>query len=66
MTPEEQTQHDADGVRLAQEQTDREAATTAREAEEAQTAIDKASAKEKLMAAEYTPLTEAEADAITK
>ena len=41
-------------------------AKIAQDAVDAQTAIDKASANVKLKAAEYTPLTEAEADAITK
>tara|TARA_R100000234_G_C4938056_1_gene151622 strand:- start:37 stop:267 length:231 start_codon:yes stop_codon:yes gene_type:complete len=53
MTPEEQASYDADVVRLAQIETDRETEKQAR--------IDlKASAKTKLMAGE--PLTEEEAD----
>jgi len=40
-------------------------AVVAQEATDAQTATDKASARVKLKAEEYTPLTEAEADAIT-
>ena len=55
MTSEEQTQYDADVIRLAQEQTDRE---TERQAK----ADLKASAKAKLIAGE--PLTEAEANTI--
>ena len=55
MTLEEQTQHDADVIRLAQEQTDREAERQAKEDL-------KASAKAKLVAGEA--LTEEEADTI--
>ena len=55
LTSEEQTQYDADVIRLAQEQTDRE---TERQAK----ADLKASAKAKLIAGE--PLTEAEANTI--
>ena len=55
LTSEEQTQYDADVVRLAQEQTDRETEATAK-------ANLKASAKVKLVAGE--PLTEAEADTL--
>jgi len=55
MTSEEQTQYDADVIRLAQEQTDRE---TERQAK----ADLKASAKAKLIAGEA--LTEEEADTI--
>lgn len=66
LTAEEETslatQAEASSVK-AQEVVD---AKTAQDAEDAQKATDKASAKVKLKAAEYTPLTEAEADAITK
>ena len=55
MTSEEQTQYDADVIRLAQEQTDREAERQAKEDL-------KASAKAKLIAGEA--LTEEEANTI--
>ena len=55
MTPEEQTQYDADVAKIAQEKTDRETA-------DAEKATNKANAKAKLIAGEA--LTEAEADTI--
>ena len=66
MTAEEEAQRQADiSAETARQEAEADA-KVAQDAVDAQTATDKASAKVKLKAAEYTPLTEAEADAITK
>tara|TARA_R100001143_G_C3278379_1_gene95503 strand:- start:301 stop:564 length:264 start_codon:yes stop_codon:yes gene_type:complete len=71
MTAEEEAQRQADiSAETARKQAEADAkqaeadAKVAQDAVDAQTATDKASAKVKLKAAEYTPLTEAEADAL--
>ena len=64
MTAEEQSLLDATVVETTARKQAEADAKVAQDAVDAQTATDKASAKEKLKAVEYTPLTEAEADAI--
>ena len=69
-TAEEEAARNADIAQVKAEDDARAAdikeAADAKAAVDAQTATDKASANVKLTAAGYTPLTEADADAITK
>ena len=69
-TAAEETTRDADEAQVVidvQEEADAKAdAKVAQDAVDAQKATDKASAKVKLQAVEYTPLTDAEVDSITK
>ena len=69
-TAAEETARDADEAQVVidrQEEADAKAdAKVAQDAVDAQKATDKASAKVKLQAVEYTPLTDAEVDSITK
>ena len=69
-TAEEEAARNADIAQVKAEDDARAAdikeVADAKAAVDAQTSIDKASANVKLKAEEYTPLTEAEADAITK
>ena len=64
-TAAEETQADTDASEAIVRKQAEADAKVAQEATDAQTATDKASARVKLKAEEYTPLTEAEADAIT-
>ena len=64
-TAEEEIARDAEEAEAVIEIQARADAKVVKDAADAQKATDKASARVKLKAAEYTPLTEAEADAIT-
>ena len=64
MTAEEEALRTADIEQAAAEETAKEEARVAQEAADAEKATNKANAKAKLKAAEYTPLTEDEADAV--
>ena len=64
LTAEEEAQRQTDIAAQTARQEAKADAKVAQDAVDAQTATDKASAKVKLKAAEYTPLTEAEADAL--
>ena len=69
LTAEEVAAKEATQIAFSEQRAAKEAAAEAKAdakaAVDAQLATDKASARVKLKAAEYTPLTEAEADAIT-
>ena len=65
LTPEEIAEQKALVESIAANKQAEADAKTAQDAIDAQTATDKASAKVKLKAVEYTPLTDAEADALT-
>ena len=65
MTAEEESAKDADEAQMAVKRQAEADAKVVKDAADAQKATDKASAKVKLKAVEYTPLTEAEVDAIT-
>tara|TARA_Y100001951_G_C11230719_1_gene234430 strand:- start:58 stop:312 length:255 start_codon:yes stop_codon:yes gene_type:complete len=65
LTAEEEAVREALRIESNKKIAAREAAAAAKIEADAQLATDKASARVKLKAAEYTPLTEAEADAIT-
>ncbi len=66
LTAEEEAERIAVAEANAAKQQAEADAKTAQDAVDVQTATDKASAKVKLKAAEYTPLTDVEADALTK
>ena len=65
LTAEEETARDAEEAQAVIDMQAEADAKVVKDAADAQKATDKANAKVKLKAAEYTPLTEAEADAIT-